>query len=58
MEASVSRSNLLRERAYAAYQARLQHKAPLRVNRSKELAEAKALIERVEARRREIAKTK
>ena len=52
----MSRSTLLRERAYAAYQARLQHKAPLRVNHSKEIAEARALIERVEARRRVMVK--
>ena len=41
----------LKDRAWAAYQVRLQRKAPLRVNRSKELAEARVLIERVEARR-------
>ena len=56
METPVSRSTLLRERAYAAYQIRLQRKAPLRVNRSKEISEARVLIERVEARRRVMVK--
>ena len=41
----------LRQLSYAAYQQRLKNKT-VRVSRAKELAEARALIERVEARRR------
>ena len=46
----------LRQRAWDAYQLRLQRKVPLLVSREKELAEARVLMERVEARRRAMLK--
>lgn len=45
----------LRRRAWDAYQIRLERKVP-KPNRAKELAEARALIERVEARRQAMLK--
>ena len=46
----------LRQRSWDAYQLRLKRKVPLRVSQAKELAEARVLMERVEARRKVMVK--
>ena len=46
----------LKQRSWDAYQLRMKRKVPLRVSQEKELAEARMLIERVEARRKAMVK--